>query len=172
MAKKPAKGESGELLVCRASKTVARYVIDERLEAGMVLTGSEVKSLRDRKADLEGAYARVERGELWLHKMYIGPYQQATAFAHEPKRSRKLLAHRQEIEKLTGKLSHQRRSRILLEVRETNLAAQLFFRKCGFRAVSVLRDFYEDTTEDAYLMQYRCEAEQDSLMPPQFRLAG
>jgi ribosomal-protein-alanine N-acetyltransferase len=60
--------------------------------------------------------------------------------------------------KLIGKLSSQRRNRILLEVRETNLAAQLFFRDIGFRAISVLRDFYEDTTEDAYLMQYRCVA--------------
>ena len=59
------------------------------------------------------------------------------------------------IGKLVGKLSSQRRSRILLEVRETNLAAQLFFRENGFRAVSVLRDYYEDTPEDAYLMQYR-----------------
>ena len=54
-----------------------------------------------------------------------------------------------------GKLSNQRRTRIVLEVRETNLAAQVFFRSMGFRAVSVLRDFYDDTTEDAYLMQYR-----------------
>ena len=59
------------------------------------------------------------------------------------------------INKLSGKLSPQRRSRILLEIRETNLAAQLFFRERGFRAISVLRDFYDDTTEDAYLMQYR-----------------
>ncbi len=57
--------------------------------------------------------------------------------------------------KLTGKLSQQRRNRILLEVRETNLDAQLFFRTEGFRAVSVLRDYYEDTPEDAYVMQYR-----------------
>ena len=57
--------------------------------------------------------------------------------------------------KLVGKLSQQRRSRLLLEVRETNLAAQLFFRALGFRAVSVLRGFYEDTPEDAYVMQYR-----------------
>jgi ribosomal-protein-alanine N-acetyltransferase len=78
----------------------------------------------------------------------------------------------QMIEKLVGKLSQQRRSRILLEVRETNLKAQLFFRKCGFRAVSVLRDFYEDTTEDAYLMQYRCTSEAEAHVPPQFRLAG
>lgn len=61
--------------------------------------------------------------------------------------------------KLIAKLSPQRRTRILLEVRETNLAAQLFFRKQAFRAVSVLRDFYEDTTEDAYVMQYRYRAD-------------
>lgn len=59
------------------------------------------------------------------------------------------------VKKLIGKLSQQRRNRILLEIRETNLGAQLFFRDSGFRAISVLRDFYEDTTEDAYLMQYR-----------------
>lgn len=59
------------------------------------------------------------------------------------------------IEKLVGKLSYQRRSRIMLEVRETNLPAQLFFKDLGFRAVSVLREFYEDSPEDAYLMQYR-----------------
>jgi ribosomal-protein-alanine N-acetyltransferase len=76
--------------------------------------------------------------------------------------------------KLVSKLSHDRRSRIMLEVRETNLPAQLFFRNVGFRAVSVLRKFYEDTPEDAYLMQYRVSAtaaaiaaEQDSR-----RLAG
>jgi len=61
------------------------------------------------------------------------------------------------IENLKGKLT-PRRQRILLEVRETNLAAQLCFRQLGFRAVSVLRDFYDDTSEDAYLMQYRAGA--------------
>ena len=61
----------------------------------------------------------------------------------------------QMIAKLVGKLSAQRRTRIVLEVRETNLAAQLFFRAGGFRAVSVLRNYYEDTPEDAYVMQYR-----------------
>ena len=58
------------------------------------------------------------------------------------------------MEKLVGKLSPERRSRIVLEVRETNLPAQLFFRSLGFRAISVLKDFYQDTTEDAYLMHY------------------
>ena len=59
------------------------------------------------------------------------------------------------IAKLAGKLAYERRDRIMVEVRETNVPAQLFFRDRGFRAVSVLRDFYDDTNEDAYLMQYR-----------------
>jgi [ribosomal protein S18]-alanine N-acetyltransferase len=66
---------------------------------------------------------------------------------------------RQMIAKLIAKLSLQRRSRILLEVRETNLAAQLFFRASGFRAVSVLRSYYADTPEDAYIMQHRYRPE-------------
>jgi len=61
----------------------------------------------------------------------------------------------QMIEKLASKLSQQRRNRIMLEVRETNLFAQLFFRQSGFRAISVLRDYYDDSTEDAYVMQFR-----------------
>ena len=67
------------------------------------------------------------------------------------------------INKLVGKLSQQRRNRIVLEIRETNLAAQLFFRNSDFRAVSVLRDYYDDTTEDAYVMQYRYKEEVKAL---------
>jgi ribosomal-protein-alanine N-acetyltransferase len=63
------------------------------------------------------------------------------------------------VDKLVSKLAYQRRNRIVLEVRETNLDAQLFFRQLGFRATSVLRSFYEDTPEDAFLMQYRAAAE-------------
>jgi ribosomal-protein-alanine N-acetyltransferase len=62
------------------------------------------------------------------------------------------------LNKLLGKLTAEHRSRVLREVRETNLPAQLFFRAHGFRAVSVLKDFYQDTTEDAYLMEYLMEA--------------
>lgn len=78
------------------------------------------------------------------------------------------------VQKLASKLSYDRRSRITLEVRETNLDAQLFFRQQGFRAVSVLRDFYEDTTEDAYLMQYRYQPTAEELAPAdgRRRLAG
>jgi len=72
--------------------------------------------------------------------------------------------------KLLSKLSHERRNRIMLEVRETNLDAQLFFKGLGFRAISVLRDFYDDTVEDAYLMQYRYRATADELANPASRI--
>lgn len=75
------------------------------------------------------------------------------------------------VAKLLGKLSHERRNRIMLEVRETNLDAQLFFKTIGFKAVSVLRDFYEDSDEDAYLMQYRYKATADELAHPATRLS-
>ena len=77
----------------------------------------------------------------------------------------------QMLEKLVGKMSPERRSRILLEVRERNLPAQLFFREQGFRAISVLKDFYQDTTEDAYLMQCCCPAAVEQPAAPR-RLAG
>ena len=72
--------------------------------------------------------------------------------------------------KLIGKLSQERRNRIQLEVRETNLAAQLFFRQAGFRAISVLRDFYEDTIEDAYLMQLRYQTRDENVRMPVNRI--
>ncbi len=76
----------------------------------------------------------------------------------------------QMVAKLVAKLSLQRRSRVVLEVRETNLAAQLFFRENGFRAVSVMRGFYADTPEDAYVMQYRYRPERQTAAEPPERL--
>lgn len=77
------------------------------------------------------------------------------------------------IDKLISKLTAERRNRIMLEVRETNLDAQIFFRQRGFRAISVLRSFYEDSPEDAYLMQYRYRATADELHSSSAdRLAG
>ena len=75
------------------------------------------------------------------------------------------------VAKLLGKLSQDRRNRIMLEVRETNLEAQLFFKSIGFKAVSVLRDYYEDSDEDAYLMQFRYKASPEELARPANRIA-
>ena len=141
MAKPAEKKDRGSLQVCRNPKATARYAIDERIEAGMQLVGSEVKSLRDKKADLEGAYARIDNGELFLHKMYIGPYAQATAFAHEPKRSRKLLAHRHEIEKLTGKLAIRGYTLIPIQVYFKNGRAKI---ELGLAKAKDMEDKRED----------------------------
>ena len=106
MVERVDKGVAGmELLVCRNPKAAKTYDIEERLEVGMVLRGSEVKSLRARRADLEGAYATIEKDELFLHQMHISPYAQAGYSGHAPKRPRKLLAHKREIEKWRGKLT-------------------------------------------------------------------
>jgi ribosomal-protein-alanine N-acetyltransferase len=75
------------------------------------------------------------------------------------------------LSKLLGKLSQERRNRIMLEVRETNLEAQLFFKSIGFKAVSVLKDFYDDTDEDAYLMQYRYQPSAEELAQPHNRIS-
>lgn len=76
------------------------YFIDSKLECGMALMGSEVKSLREGKAQLAQAFVRVERGELILHGCHIDPYEKAGKYSHEPLRERKLLAHKREIRKL------------------------------------------------------------------------
>jgi SsrA-binding protein len=110
------KEQSGEVIVCRNPKATKTYDIEERVEAGMVLMGSEVKSMRGKGADLEGAYAAIERGEVYLHKMHVAPYEHAGPFGHEPKRSRKLLLSRHEIEKLEGRLTTKGYSLIPLSV--------------------------------------------------------
>lgn len=104
-AKQDKAQPGADFVVCRNPKAKHDYEIEEKLEAGIVLQGSEVKSLRARRADLEGAYAGIESMELYLHGMHVAPYEQAGAFGHEPKRKRKLLAHKQEIKRLLGKLA-------------------------------------------------------------------
>jgi SsrA-binding protein len=96
---------TGEKLIARNAKATHRYELEDKLEAGMVLTGSEVKSLRAGRADLEGSFARIERGELMLYNMYIPTYGPATAFGHDPRRTRKLLLKAHELEKWHGRIA-------------------------------------------------------------------
>src|SRR5687768_4652405 len=81
------------------------YLITETFEAGIVLTGTEIKSIRAGKANLSDAYARVERGEAWLVGAHIAPYEAGNRHNHEPRRDRKLLLHRSEIDELMGRAS-------------------------------------------------------------------
>ena len=94
-------------VVCRNRKALHDYEIVERLECGIVLTGTEVKSLRDGHANLEDAYAKIEDGELWLIGSDIPEYAMGNRMNHKPKRPRKLLLHKREIAKFAGK-AHQR----------------------------------------------------------------
>jgi SsrA-binding protein len=89
--------------VARNKQAAYRYHLLERWEAGLVLTGTEVKSLRGGKAQLKDGYASVRDGEVWLHNVHIPPYAPATRENHEPERDRKLLMHRSEIDRLIGK---------------------------------------------------------------------
>ncbi len=84
-----------------------RYNLLERFEAGLILTGTEVKSLREGNVQLKDAYAAVRDGEVWLLGMYIAPYGPAARDNHEPERPRKLLLHRREIERLIGQTAER-----------------------------------------------------------------
>jgi len=102
---KPEKPD--EQLICRNRRAFHDYELFDRLECGVVLTGTEVKSLREGQGSLEDAYARIEGGEVWLLGCEIPEYSMGTHANHKPKRPRKLLLHRREIAKFAGKASQQ-----------------------------------------------------------------
>src|SRR3954471_7124336 len=91
-------------VLARNKRARHEYHVDETLEAGLVLAGSEVKSIRAGKVTLVDAFADIDRGEAWLHQMDIGVYAFSHGRNHEPRRKRKLLLHRREIDRLVGKI--------------------------------------------------------------------
>ena len=101
MAKTKRKLASGDVATNRRARH--KYEFIETFECGVELTGTEVKSLRSGKAQLADAYAAVDRGEVWLRNLHIPPYPPAADQNHDPERSRKLLLHRYEIERLIGR---------------------------------------------------------------------
>ena len=93
----------GIKIVCQNKKARHNYNIEDSFEAGLVLKGTEVKSLRNGKANLVDSYATIDGNEAWLNHFHIDPYTPATQFNHHPMRKRKLLLHKKEINKLIGK---------------------------------------------------------------------
>ena len=104
MGKASAKGE---LQVCSNPKALQNYEIEERLECGIVLTGSEVKSLREAKVTLVDGWVEIRKGQAYLHGIQINEYPQANRWQHDVGRVRKLLLHRHEIEKLDTKTTQK-----------------------------------------------------------------
>ncbi len=94
-------------VVGRNRKAYHEYHIEEKYEAGIALTGTEVKSVRDSRINLREGYVRVYNGELFLHNVHISTYEQGNRYNHEPLRIRKLLMHRREINRLYGKMKEK-----------------------------------------------------------------
>ncbi|WP_055403044.1 MULTISPECIES: SsrA-binding protein SmpB [unclassified Mycobacterium] len=110
MAKDPGRGKAagdkrgGKRVIATNRKARHNYSILEEFEAGVALQGTEVKSLREGHASLADAFATVDDGEVWLRNLYIPEYQHGSWTNHEPRRNRKLLLHRQQIDRLVGKI--------------------------------------------------------------------
>lgn len=99
--------EQGRKVIARNRRARFDYRIEDTYEAGLVLTGTEVKSLRAGRASLTDGFAQISDGEVWLHNVHIPVYTQGTWTNHEPRRTRKLLLHRKEIEKLSSRTAEQ-----------------------------------------------------------------
>ena len=107
---------SGRRVVATNRKARHEYEVLETLEAGIVLKGPEVKSVREGKIGFQDAFARVDGGEVWLHSLHINPYEQANRYNQDPLRTRKLLLHGHEIRRLVGKVEEKGLTLIPLEI--------------------------------------------------------
>ncbi len=115
---KPAAAEAraADRIVVQNRKARHEYHVLNTWEAGMVLQGTEVKSLRQGKGNLQDAFARVDNGEVWLFNFHISPYEQGNRFNHDPLRPRKLLMHNSEIRKLIGAVQEKGLTLVPLDV--------------------------------------------------------
>ena len=116
MTKKTPTVNTANRLVCQNKKAYHDYEIMEKMEAGIVLLGTEVKSLREGRANLKDSYAKITRGEVFLHGLHISPYSHASYDNHDPERVRKLLLHNTEIKRLVGKTQERGFSLIPLKI--------------------------------------------------------
>jgi SsrA-binding protein len=115
----------GSRIAVQNRKARHEFHILETWEAGLVLQGTEVKSLRLGKANLQDAFARVDRGELWLYNLHISPYEQGNRFNHDPLRPRKLLMHRNQLRKLVGLVEQKGLTLVPLDIHFTGGLAKV-----------------------------------------------
>ncbi len=120
-----ARSAGGRKIVLRNRKARHEFQIFEELEAGLVLEGAEVKSLRVGKASFNDAYAAVEDGELWLHNLHISPYESAQIDLPNPLRRRKLLVHRRELQRLTVRTTERGMTLVPLDLHFTRGRAKV-----------------------------------------------
>lgn len=101
------KGREARKIILQNRRARHEYTIAETLEAGLVLSGCEVKSIRQSAANITDAFVKVENGEVWLHNMYVAPYEQGVRWNPDPRRVRKLLVHRREIDRLRSQIERK-----------------------------------------------------------------
>ncbi len=106
----------GIKVIAENRKARHEYFVEEQYETGIILTGTEIKSIRAGRVNLKDSYAEVIQGEVWLNQMHISPYEQGNRFNHEPLRKRKLLLNRSEISKMVGKVQQQGMTLIPLKI--------------------------------------------------------
>ncbi len=116
MAKTAAAPKPADRIVVQNRKARHEYHVLDTWETGIVLQGTEVKSLRDGKANMQDSFARVDNGEVWLFNFHISPYEQGNRFNHDPLRPRKLLMHRNEIRRLIGSVQEKGLTLVPLDV--------------------------------------------------------
>jgi SsrA-binding protein len=116
---------SKRVSVARNPRAAHDYHIVESYETGIVLTGTEVKSLRQGKGSIKEAFGLIKRGEVWLEGMHITPYEQGNRYNHDPVRSRKLLLHKREIERLVGAVEQKGFALVPLELYFSNGRAKV-----------------------------------------------
>ena len=107
-------------LIANNKKAYHEYFLEEKIEAGIELVGTEVKSLRAGKCSLKEAFIRIDNGEIFVYQMHISPYEQGNIFNKDPKRPRKLLIHKHEIRKLESKIKEKGYTIVPVEVYFTN----------------------------------------------------
>lgn len=154
------KQESAEKVVCRNRRARHDYDIEDTFEAGLVLVGSEVKSLRAGAADLKDAYAVYREGELFLVSAHIGAYEKASRFNHETRRERKLLLHKRVIEKLGQRIRERGYTLVPIEI---------YFRK-GY--AKVLLGLAKGRKQYDHRQEIRAEGERREMREAQRRERG
>lgn len=149
--------KEGRKLIARNKKALFNYFVIDKFEAGMVLLGTEVKSLRMGSTHLKDAYAKVTNGEVFVHQMHIGPYPFAYFDNHDPLRIRKLLLHNHEIKRLYGKVNEQGLSLIPLDVYFKDGKIKMTIALCKGKRLHDKRDSIRDRDNRRELDRIRKE---------------
>ena len=120
-----AETSSGDRIAVQNRRVRHEYHVLETWETGIVLQGTEVKSLRDGKANLQDSFARLDGGELWLYNLHVSPYEMGNRFNHDPLRPRKLLMHRSQLRKLVGQVEQKGLTLVPLDIHFTGGLAKV-----------------------------------------------